>query len=138
MKNVFMILLFIGGFAVSDAGAQSCKPANCAPCPPGCCIINCCTSKAAAASVTNEQSADVLFASFLAEGLKADCKAGKMSRQEMKSCIAACKSTSTATTSTAVSTGCQPTPACQTAKVCNKASSAEVFPGGQKVSLQKS
>lgn len=138
MKNVFLILLFIGGFTVSDAIAQSCKPANCAPCPPGCCIINCCTSKAAAASVTTEQTADVMFASFLAEGLKADNKACKMSRQEMKACIAACKATSNATTSTVSTTSCQPSPACQTAKACNKATTVEVFPAAQKVSMQKS
>ena len=138
MKNVFMILLFIGGFAVSDAVAQSCNPANCTPCPPGCCIINCCTSKAAAVAVTSEQTADVMFASFLAEGLKTDCKAGKMSRQEMKACIAACKSSSAATTPTAVSVGCQPTPACQTSKVCTRSASSGAYPASQNVSMQKS
>lgn len=130
MKNVFVILVLISGFVVSNADAQSCNPANCPPCPPGCCIINCCTSKAAAAAITTDQTMDVMFASFLAEGLKTT----KMSRKEMKACIEACK-----TSGTTAAANCQPTPACQpTTAFKVTTGSAETIPAVYKVSLPKS
>ena len=133
MKNVFLILVVMGGFAVVDAVAQSCNPANCLPCPPGCCIINCCTPKAAAVSASSAQPVEVMFASLLAENLQGEVKAGNISRKEMKACLAACKASSAT-----VVTNCMPTPACQAPVACKAENSIAVQgPVTVQASLQK-
>ena len=109
MKNVLMILFFLTGLAVSDAVAQAnCNPANCTPanchlCPPGCCIFNCTPSKGSAASASTDPAAEVSYTSFLLQGAEDQAVDCKLTRKEMKACIAACKKANTAAT-----TGCQP------------------------------
>ena len=106
MKNVLVIVLFLSGFAFSGLQAQACKPADCAPCPPGCCIIKCCppNSSAASASLT-DLSPNAMFASMPAD-VKQACMDQKMSKKEIKSCLTACAKSTAAY---------QPSPACQTA-----------------------
>ena len=101
MKNVFLILVLFGGFAMSSLSAQACKPANCAPCPPGCCIINCCKGAAAAASVEN--TSDAPFVLLTANSLEQP-QPQTMSRKEMKACVAACKKANVTT----AQPSCQP------------------------------
>lgn len=131
MKNLLMILLMLSGFALPDAGAQAnCNPANCAPCPPGCCIVNCNSTRGSAASVT-AIPVEVAFASFLMEGLESTGRDCNMTRKEMKACIKSCKSASaSAVNATAVtnSTGCQPVPSCQSASTNIQSSVAVTVP----------
>jgi len=98
MKTVLMILVLVGGLVTSNALAQSCKPANCAPCPPGCCIINCCPGKGSAASASNAVSTELMFATMVSEGQNANCQPAQMSRKERKACMAACKANPSCTT----------------------------------------
>jgi hypothetical protein len=109
MKNVLVIVFFLVGTAYSSLQAQACKPADCAPCPPGCCIIKCCppNSGSASASLT-DLSPNAMFASMPAESKEA-CNGQKMSKKEMKSCMAACTKSAAATKT---ATNCQVTTAC--------------------------
>ena len=128
-----MLVLF-SGLAISSASAQSCKPADCAPCPPGCCIINCCTSKGAAADANGKSEAT--YASLVA--YDAAGKEIKMSKKEMKACMASCKKVNTATVTSTVA-GCQPSPSCKPGPACKSAAEKEtsVLPV-YKASLSKS
>lgn len=90
MKNVLVIVLFLSGFAFSGLQAQACKPVDFAPCPPGCCIINCCLPSSTGASASStDLSSIAMFASLPVE-FKEACKSQKMSKKEMKACTAAC------------------------------------------------
>lgn len=110
MKTVMMILVLLGGVAISGLNAQACKPADCKPCPPGCCIIKCCpgTSAAAASATTNQLPADVLFASLPIGGQDSSRNTANMSRKEMNACKPACKTAASCTPAPS----CQPSPAC--------------------------
>ena len=136
MKHVFMILILLGAFAVNDAIAQpncnpaNCKPADCPPCPPGCCIFNCCSPNGAVA-LSSDQPVEVAFAALMADGVKP--KYCKMSRKEIKACIASCK----AQTGPVQTAGCQPTPSC-TSKDAKSAHTTVSANSGHLVTLQKS
>ena len=110
MKNALMLFFLLAAFAVSGVQAQSsCKPADCAPCPPGCCIINCCTKGGAAASTLSGKESDAVFASMINEGLKSCERPAQMSRKEWKACLSACKVNAQAQSTAA----CQPSPSCK-------------------------
>ena len=125
MKNVLIVLVLLSGWAISDASAQACNPANCKPCPPGCCIINCCAPPSAAGLIS-EKALEATFASFVIEGENSTAKPEQMSRKEMKSCVKACKVAYVK----ANPTGCKPSPTCVPSPACNS-STAAVFPVGQ-------
>lgn len=124
MKNVLLMLVLFSGLAISSASAQSCKPANCAPCPPGCCIINCCTSTGTAADVNgkSESESKVTYASLVA--YDAAGKEIKISKKEMKACMASCKKANVAT-ETSTAANCQPSPSCQPNPACKSAAQKE-------------
>ena len=85
MKNVFMILMLLGGFAIQQVDAQKCS----VPCPPGCIITSCKPAgQSASASVTNEQAAQVALASFMLPGESPACQP-QCSKKEIKACQAA-------------------------------------------------
>ena len=108
MKNVFLILVLFGGFAMSTLSAQACKPADCAPCPPGCCIINCCKGADAASAETGANSVFVLLAAASTEQ-----PSQTMSRKEVKACMTACKKGNVTTaTPSCQPAACKPS-ACQ-------------------------
>ena len=119
MKNVLLMLVLFSGLAISSASAQSCKPADCAPCPPGCCIINCCTDKGAAADAKGKS--DVTYASLVA--YDAAGKEIKMSKKEMKACMASCKKANAVPQTTTAA--CQPSPSCQPNPACKSATEKE-------------
>ena len=126
MKNVLLILVLLGGFVMTASAQAKCEPANCAPCPPGCCIIKNCCPKGAAASAQEKQG-DVLFVSMLnvdQKDVPTTC-----TKKEMKACAKACKAQSR----TAVTAGFNPATPCQP-----KTATIEVQPTTQKVSMQKS
>ena len=131
MKNFLMILLMLSGFALSDAGAQAnCNPANCAPCPPGCCIVNCNSTRGSAAAVSTTP-VEASFTSILIEGLESTGKDCNMTRKEMKACVKSCKSASASavnTTAVTNSTGCQPVPSCRSANTSIQSSVAATVP----------
>ena len=112
MKNVLVIFFLLSGFAYSGLQAQACKPADCPPCPPGCCIIKCCppNSSAASASVT-DISPDAMFASMSMDK-KGICNGQKMSKKEMKECMTAC----TKSVAAAKTASCQVVTACDSSK----------------------
>jgi len=126
MKNVLLILILLGGFAL-NASAQNCKPADCKPCPPGCCIVNCSTSKGAAANVQPTNEAQLT-------SLMLGTPSCNMTKKEMKACLAACKSNNVATT-TEVS--CKPIPTCQPTTTCKSHQQAvDVTPVIYRASVQ--
>lgn len=126
MKNVFLILMLFSGFAMSTLSAQSCKPADCAPCPPGCCIINSCKSDAAASAVKTNDAAFVLVAA------QQEVQS-TMSRKEMKACMTACKKANVAATKAT-----SPPPACQPASCQSKTALVNTTPVAPKeASLSK-
>jgi|SRR5688500_12294017 len=129
MKNVLIVLILLSGWAVSEASAQACKPADCKPCPPGCCIINCC-APASAAGLISEKALEATFVSFMTEGENSTANTQEMSRKEIKSCMKACKVAYVK----ANPTGCKPSPTCQPSPACNS-SAAAVFPVGQSASV---
>ena len=139
MKNVLLILMLLGGFAIQELDAQKC----CVPCPPGCCITSCKPAgQSASASVSNEQAAQVALASFMLPGESPACQPQQCSKKEVKACQAAMgqsasnnlihTSDSSFTAQTAgvgvastpscqpvakVHTGCQPAPSSSSASV---------------------
>lgn len=131
MKNLFMILFMLGGFALSDAGAQAnCNPANCTPCPPGCCIVNCNATRGSAAAVSTTP-VEVAFTSFLIEGLESTGKDCNLTKKEMKACMKSCKTASTSgsnTTAVTNSAVCQPVPSCRSANNSVQSSVAVTVP----------
>jgi hypothetical protein len=85
MKNVLMIFVLLGGFALQQVGAQK----GCQPCPPGCCVLSCSASaKGSAASSSAATQPDLIFASFNPDGNNPSCQ--KMNKKEMKACLASC------------------------------------------------
>ena len=85
MKNVFLILMLLGGFAIEQLDAQKC----CVPCPPGCCITSCKPAgNRGSAAVTNEQAAQVAFASFMLPNENPACQPVCLSKKEAKACQA--------------------------------------------------
>ena len=105
-----MILILLGGFAISETNAQAnCKPADCKPCPPGCCIINCCIDKSAASADSNT---DILFFTAMTQGLVAE---EKVSGKTGKACNVPCRqSAKNATPVSIINTGasCLPVVSC--------------------------
>ncbi len=98
MKSVFMILFLLGGLAISNADAQSCKP-----CPPGCTVAPCKPGTSADATQTLLPGAAALaactpeqMASCTPEQIAA-CTGKKMSKKEAKQCEAACQAKVAAT-----------------------------------------
>ncbi len=100
MKHVLMIVFLISGFAMTESyGQAACNPANskpadCKPCPPGCCITSCKPGAAAASTSASVSAvpAEVTFASWVAEGAMTNCDSSKMTGKERKACQVACKS----------------------------------------------
>jgi len=141
MKNVLMILFFLGGLAMHDLDAQK----GCNPCPPGCCISSCCISGKGSAAAATGQPVDVSFASWVLNGEEPNCQTQKLTKKEMKSCLASCKalgqtapsdnihtadasysSTQPEPTVSTASPACQPL--CKTNPACKTTSVAGVDP----------
>jgi len=102
MKNVFLILLLLGGFITTALQAQSCQP-----CLPGCCMASCKTPNGSTAS------AQLMPATF--DILAAYPATNSVGQADMKCTpaeVAACK-TSCTTNKTACSTA--NAPQCQSA-----------------------
>lgn len=130
MKNVLMILILFGGFAINASAQQNCKPADCKPCPPGCCIVNCCTPKGAAARVSVEPSSEAQLASFML-----GTPSCNMTKKEMKACIAACKADAVASSTTST-VSCKPSPTCQPPACKPQQQTAEATPAVYRASAQ--
>ena len=122
MKSLLMVLFLMGGIAISNADAQSCKP-----CPPECAAS--CKPGASTDATKTSIPGTAAFAACSPEELAAcqakmaACEGKKMSKKEMKECQAACQS-KTAAAAPAGQTqlvaqpaaGCQPAPAAKTSK----------------------
>lgn len=130
MKNVLMFLVLFSGLALADISAQAnCKPADCAPCPPGCCILKGCSPKTASAA--DEKTLDISFVSFAEEDMR-KARSCQMTKKEKEACIAACKSYAAAN----ASSSCLPAPSCHTATAGHTGSAESTSkPGIQNVSL---
>ena len=129
MKNVLMILILFGGFALNASAQQNCKPANCAPCPPECCIINCCASKGSAASATPTSEAQLT-------SLMLGSSSCNMTKKEIKACKAACKANAE-TTTVSITPSCKPYPTCQPTTACKpQQQSPEATPAVYRASVQ--
>lgn len=122
MKSLLMVLFLMGGIAISNADAQSCKP-----CPPECAAS--CKPGASADATKASIPGTAAFAACSPEELAAcqtkmaACEGKKMSKKEMKECQVACQS-KTASAAPAGQTqlvaqpaaGCQSAPAAKTSK----------------------
>ncbi len=100
MKSLLMVLVLMGGIAISNADAQTCKP-----CPPGCCVAACKPGASASANATQTSlPGTAAFAACSPEELAAceakmaACTGKKMSKKEMKECQVACQSKTAAAT----------------------------------------
>jgi hypothetical protein len=94
MKNVFLILMLFGGFAIAGLQAQNCQPCPpCPACPKGCCMGG--GNKAASASA-QLMPATLDLTGTCSPTAMAACQDGKkMSKKEMKACQASCMSAGT-------------------------------------------
>jgi hypothetical protein len=124
MKSLLMVLFLMGGMAISNADAQSCKP-----CPPGCAAVCKPGASADATAIQTSLPGSTAFAACSPEELAAcqskmeACAGKKMSKKEMKECAVACQSkTATATPAGQTqlvaqpATGCKPAPATNSSK----------------------
>lgn len=121
MKNVLLTLLLFAGFALADAHGQSCKPASCTPCPPGCCVVNCCKSEAASV----DGAASEIFAPFMTQTV-ATSNVGPI---KAKSCSATGKKALVENSNAS----CIPTPGCRPSAGCVK--QASLIPSYQAASV---
>lgn len=125
MKSLLMVLFLMGGMAISNADAQSCKPG-----PPGCCAAKGTSADANAkqtllpgtatlAACTPEQMAACADGKMTPEQMAA-CAGKKMSKKEMKECQVACQSkTAAATPAGQTQLVAQPANACKPAPASN-------------------
>jgi len=107
MKNVFLILMLFGGFAISGLQAQNCQPCPpCPACPKGCCAFG--SNKAASASAQLMPATLDIIGAYAPEA-KATCQGGtKVASKEMKACQPSCTSGSTASCQSAAANTFQP------------------------------
>jgi hypothetical protein len=130
MKNVFMILFFLSGLAISGVSAQTCSP-----CPPGCCVASCCVAGKGSAAEASNTSGLATLAAFSPEAIQAACAGKNMTKKEIKACQTACQTACAAAPKDQSHAALQPAsvhqtafttpscqPACQTGKKGNSSS----------------
>jgi len=107
MKNVFLMLILFGGFAISGLQAQNCHPCPpCPACPKGCCAFG--SNKAASASAQIMPATLDIFAAYSPEA-KSSCQSGNtVANKEMKACQPSCTSGSTPSCQSTAATTFQP------------------------------
>ncbi len=116
MKHMFMMAILMSGFLFSNVQAQSCTP-----CPPGCCVANCCKSATGAAVSTGLLLEGIIPAAICTPEEIAACQSGKkVSNKDMKECQKAC----TPATKSACASGTKST--CGTPAAANHASEASI------------
>lgn len=94
MKHVVMTLILFSGLAITSTNAQSCNKV----CPPGCCIVSCCTTANGTAAAV-KGNGDVSLTTCSPEALSKICGDKKLSKKEMKACQAACEAAKSSATS---------------------------------------
>jgi len=106
MKNVFLILLLMGGFAVSGVFAQNCVPCPpCPACPKGCCMAA--NKNSASASAQIVPATLDLSAACTPEMMAACQGEKKMTKKEMKACQSACTSGAPSACTSGTPSACQ-------------------------------
>ena len=99
---MFMMAILMSGFLFSNLQAQSCTP-----CPPGCCMINCCKSATGTAVSTGLLLEGVNPAGICTPEEIAACQAGKkVSNKDMKECQKACTTASKSACASGVKNTC--------------------------------